>query len=480
MKLQAVFFDMGGTIETYWFDRAYRVRNAHLIRHCLAQADIGLGLTDEQLADVITRGVKAYHRWNIDSMVEAAPARIWSQFILKEYHIGEDALAPIAEELAFLYETRLYFRQMRPEIPEVLARIQALGLKIGCISNTQSLGQVPANLAAYGIAHYFDPVVLSSAYGRRKPDPSIFHHAARLAQVPAGACAYIGDKITRDILGARRAGFHLAVQIRHGFDDGESDEGCTPDAVIDDMRELLPILEAGLARDNSTPTGGYSSPVKAVFFDAGDILYHRPQQGAYLKSFLARHGLHTPVNIVTETSRLKNLAFQGQLGRHEYYTAILNLYGVRDAQSTAEGIAAIEQDDTTVEIIPGVPDTIRALKENGFMLGIITDTALPIHIKLGWFEKHGFGHVWDTIISSKEIGVRKPAPIIYQKAFEQIGIRPDEAVFVGHKASELNGARAVGMTTIAFNYEPGAVADYYIENFSDLLNVPILAHAKQV
>jgi putative hydrolase of the HAD superfamily len=55
--------------------------------------------------------------------------------------------------------------------------------------------------------------VLSSQYGRRKPDPSIFFQAARLANLPTSACAYIGDKINRDVLGARRAGFRLALQI---------------------------------------------------------------------------------------------------------------------------------------------------------------------------------------------------------------------------------------------------------------------------
>jgi len=478
MKLQAVLFDMGGTIETYWFDRDFRIRNVHSIRHCLAGADIGLCLTDEQLADVITRGVKAYHRMKMDSMVESPAVKVWSEFILNDFKVPEEALAPIAEELAFLYETRLYQRVMRPEIPEVLEQIRRMGLKIGCISNTQSLGQVPYNLQKYGIAEYFDPVVLSSAYGRRKPDPSIFHHASRLAQAPAGACAYVGDKITRDILGARRAGYALAVQIRHSFDEGEEDTGCTPDAVIEDMRDLLPILDETLQKE-IFPAAAADAPVKAVFFDAGDILYHRPQSGMRLRAFARRHGLQTPSNLAAEVSRLKNLAFQDKMRRHEYYSAILRLYGVSDPQQMAEGMAAIEEDDLTVEIIPEVPETILQLREHGYMLGIITDTALPVSIKLSWFEKHGFGHVWDTFISSREIGIRKPAPEIYHKAFEQLGIRPEEAVFVGHKTSELDGAHAVGMKTVAFNYDKEAVADVYIDRFSDLLHVSFLERARQ-
>jgi putative hydrolase of the HAD superfamily len=135
---------------------------------------------------------------------------------------------------------------------------------------------------------------------------------------------------------------------------------------------------------------------------------------------------------------------------------------------------AIRQDDDTVAIFEGVPDTINRLKEKGFILGIITDTAMHFSRKLSWFDQHGFGCVWDVVISSKEMGARKPHPIMYEEAIRQTGILPAEAVFVGHKAYELEGARAVGMKTIAFNYEKNAVADAYIDTFNELLEVAIL------
>ena len=130
----------------------------------------------------------------------------------------------------------------------------------------------------YGIIDYFDPIVLSSQYGRRKPDPSIFYQAAQQANVPTGSCVYVGDKINRDILGANRAGFGLAVKIQHEYDDGERDEGATPDAVIRDMRELLPILEREQKKASENAPLNKNRKVKAIFFDAGDILYYRPEK----------------------------------------------------------------------------------------------------------------------------------------------------------------------------------------------------------
>ena len=70
--------------------------------------------------------------------------------------------------------------------------------------------------------------------------------------------------------------------------------------------------------------------------------------------------------------------------------------------------------------------------------------------------------------------IRKPDPEIYQAALRQLGVNASEAVFVGHEAKELDGAKLVGMQTIAFNYEEAARADFYLKTFPDLLKVPIL------
>jgi putative hydrolase of the HAD superfamily len=242
MKVQAVFFDMGGTIETFGYTPELRLEVTPIIQQRLAQAGIDLPLTNEELYKVISSGLGRYKRWSIQTLEELAPQRVWSDYIFAELQVDETKLATIAEDLAFLIETRFYQRAMRPEMPAVLQEIREMGLKIGLISNVNSRGQVPTNLKEYGIIDYFHPIVLSSEYGRRKPDPAIFHYAARLASVPTSQCVYVGDRVARDIEGAHRAGFGLAVQIRHDFEHGENDEGSKPDAVIEDMTELLDIL----------------------------------------------------------------------------------------------------------------------------------------------------------------------------------------------------------------------------------------------
>jgi putative hydrolase of the HAD superfamily len=55
----------------------------------------------------------------------------------------------------------------------------------------------------------------------------------------------------------------------------------------------------------------------------------------------------------------------------------------------------------------------------------------------------------DAIVFSYRMGFRKPDARIYEHALDSIGVRPDEAIFVGDGGSdEHRGARAVGMSTV--------------------------------
>jgi putative hydrolase of the HAD superfamily len=474
MKLQTMFFDVGGTLETFSCTRELRIANTSVFRKLMVEHGVELEMSDEALYEMITSGISAYRKWSIDSMIELGTFEIWSDYVFKHHEVPNNVLEKISEQLSYLYEMNYYVREMRPEVPSVLKAIKQLGLRIGCISNTQSVTQVPLTLKRYGIDEYFDTVILSSIYGRRKPDPSIFYQAARLANSPTGACAYIGDKINRDVLGSKRAGYQFSLQVKHNFDDGELDEGATPDAVFNDLSELIQFLERALNEECTTVQKCTACKVKAIFFDAGDILYYRPERNKHLQEFLDRRKATPVPGFEAERKRIKDLAFSGQMKRHDYYRELIRLYGITDPEGIEEGMRAVSLDDNTVAIVDGVPETVNALKDKGFLLGIITDTAMPFTRKLNWFDEHGFGRVWDVVISSKELGVRKPDPSMYEEAIHQTGLRPAEAVFVGHKTHELDGAHAVGLKTVAFNYDDDARADVYIEKFSDLLDISLL------
>ena len=56
--------------------------------------------------------------------------------------------------------------------------------------------------------------------------------------------------------------------------------------------------------------------------------------------------------------------------------------------------------------------------------------------------------MFDVVIESSKVAMRKPDPRIYQLACEQMGISPSDAVYLDDLGINLKPARALGMTTI--------------------------------
>jgi HAD superfamily hydrolase (TIGR01509 family)/HAD superfamily hydrolase (TIGR01549 family) len=478
MTIQSVFFDLGGTIETITSDDELRLAATAQLRQQLVDWGLDPGLTTEELYQVIKKGILRYRAWNRKSLVELESPKIWQEYIFAGLNLPQDKLAAAAEELSFFIETQFYRRELRPEVPAVLEAIRAMGLKMGIISNVMSRGLVPCILQRYRISDSFDPVVLSSVYGRRKPDPAIFLYAARLAGIPPSACVHIGDKVSRDVLGARRAGYRLVLQIEHLPVDGPDSHDAVPDFVLRNMNQLLDVLEdemSRLVKEVVTSRPGKRG-IRAVLFDAGDLLYHRPYKGERLAAFLAELGLKPFPMPRREREELRTMAMIGEITREEYLEKVLNFHGVHGEEDLAQGRQVLEEEAAGIAFLDGVKETLLTLKKRGFLLGVVTDTYQPTTMKLEWFEEEGIAHVWDTFVSSCEVGVRKPNPRIYRIALDELGIEPKEAAFVGHKASELQGAKAVGMTTVAFNYEEDVEADFYIEHFNELLELLTLSN----
>ena len=67
--------------------------------------------------------------------------------------------------------------------------------------------------------------------------------------------------------------------------------------------------------------------------------------------------------------------------------------------------------------------------------------------------------LFDVVIESSKVGVRKPDPRFYELACEQLAIEPSEAVFLDDIGANLKPARAMGMTTIKVTDPDAALAD---------------------
>lgn len=213
--------------------------------------------------------------------------------------------------------------------------------------------------------------------------------------------------------------------------------------------------------------------VKAVFFDANGVIYYRQENNHYLNEFLQKHHLAKPPEelLAAETNALQDASLRGLVSQEVLWDAILRTGGVNEIL-WPEGREAIHRDHGNITLFPGVIQTLSTLKAQEFKVGIVTDAAVSKKTKLNWFHEQGLDIPWDAYANSMDLLTRKPDARMYQAALEEAGVTAKEAVFVGHDARELNGARQAGLVTVAVNYDLGAEADYYIGSFEDLLNLP--------
>lgn len=243
--ITTVLFDMGGTLEDIWVDAESEAAAITELDRMLKSFGLETNMDVEMLLSRVKEGWKRYGAYRDSVDVELKPVEIWCDYILSDFNFPREILAPHCEEIAHMWEITYYHRVLRPRVAEMLDGLKGLGLKLGVISNTAALFQVFDSLEDYGIRDYFKDVTLSSVTGMRKPCSDIFNVSLREMQSHANECVYIGDTLSRDIIGSKRAGFAAAIQIGSkltAMKDADTVREFEPDVVIKDIYEVYPVV----------------------------------------------------------------------------------------------------------------------------------------------------------------------------------------------------------------------------------------------
>jgi putative hydrolase of the HAD superfamily len=235
--IEAILFDVNGTL---------RIRESHEPTQSAAFSWMLELLGKENISDVdweeLTRRQKAYSDWAQEKLIQLSEAEIWSRWILPDY--PPEMIKPIAAELTLVWSERKGHTIPNSGAEETLVELKRRGYRLGIISNTMSTLDIPRCLDAFGWKDYFEVVVLSSALKLRKPAPEPFWEAARTLSVEPAHCAYLGNHISRDVVGCKRAGFALGMIIEPFGKPraDEQDQIIAPDSVINSLGELLDIF----------------------------------------------------------------------------------------------------------------------------------------------------------------------------------------------------------------------------------------------
>jgi pyrophosphatase PpaX len=98
----------------------------------------------------------------------------------------------------------------------------------------------------------------------------------------------------------------------------------------------------------------------------------------------------------------------------------------------------------------GMDKVLERLHAEGRRLGVVT-AKRRVTLELA-FEHVPVGHVFETMVGGDETERHKPDPEPLLLAAERLGVRPEEAAYVGDSPFDVRAAKAAGMGSVAVTW----------------------------
>jgi FMN phosphatase YigB (HAD superfamily) len=213
--------------------------------------------------------------------------------------------------------------------------------------------------------------------------------------------------------------------------------------------------------------------MRGLIVDTDDVLYDATLWPRRLVRLV--HALGVPVDYPDFIGRWqRDYLFDVHCGRRDYGEALqafLLAAGLSWAQiDELEAASGIERHkiEFAARPLPGVVQTFRRLCQHGTAVVAWADAPLTAGQVTQRLERLGLGGLFLAILSSFDLEAAQPMSGCYQAALDALGLAVHEVAYLGHDALHLAGAKSAGLRTIAFNFQSGATADFYLGGFDEL------------
>jgi putative hydrolase of the HAD superfamily len=93
---------------------------------------------------------------------------------------------------------------------------------------------------------------------------------------------------------------------------------------------------------------------------------------------------------------------------------------------------------------------LHVIAESRYRQGLLTNDASAF-LGPGWRSRWSWSHLFDAMVDSVDIGVRKPHPDAYRAAADALRVAVEECLFVDDLTVNVDAARAAGMAALRFD-----------------------------
>lgn len=194
--------------------------------------------------------------------------------------------------------------------------------------------------------------------------------------------------------------------------------------------------------------------VDTVIFDVGGVLAATGRHSDFSKRFPAE---------VADLVRGILLGDYGEDGDHPWHRlerGEITLEENRRLNREALRSAGIELPAPPPGGAPGIEfvvnepvvQLVHDLRDAGLRLGVLTNNVAEFRDR--WRSMLPFDELFDDVVDSHEVGLRKPNPAIYQLALDRLGADAGRTAFLDDVATNVWAAEGVGMLAVVVDEDP--------------------------
>ena len=179
-------------------------------------------------------------------------------------------------------------------------------------------------------------------------------------------------------------------------------------------------------------------------------------------------------NIPYKKDIIKIITPLGYAGTAKYYKEL----GVEKSEEELMGIMseyALEKYKYSIKVKPFVAETLKALKEKGISLNVLT--ASPHSMLDVCLKRLGLYELFDNVWSCDDFNTTKADPGIYKAVSKRLNKNTEEILFLDDNLNAVTTAKKAGMKTCGvfdlssseYEEQIKKETDYYIKDFSELI-----------